>query len=121
MKKAKKTRASRAIKADSRTSSQSEDSPNEFGEFLAAARKKKSLTLAEVADYLGLNSGQSIWDWENGKGAGISAGMLLRLIKLYSITEDDAYDQLLRFHQLKTENKVRQKFADAKVLSIRRR
>ena len=38
---------------------------NDLGEFLYAAREKKSYTLAQVAAALDLKSPQAIWDWEN--------------------------------------------------------
>lgn len=88
---------------------------NEFGEFLKAAREAKGFTLAEVAEELGLHSHQPVWDWENNKGAGVPAEMLVRLIKLYGISANDAYNQLMNFHQQRTKEKVRRKFEEAKV------
>ncbi len=87
---------------------------NDIGLFLHEARQSKRLTLSEVADRLGLRSGQSVWDWENGKGAGIPAIMLLRLVKLYSISEEEAYDQLLRFQMNKAQLDVQKRFQLAK-------
>lgn len=87
---------------------------NQLGEFLAQSRNKKSLTLAEVAEVIGLKSGQSVWDWENGKGSGIPANTLLRLVKLYGVSADVAYELLLDFHQSRVKKKVTQKFESAR-------
>lgn len=94
---------------------------NELGQFLAEARKLKSLTMAEVAEVVGLKSGQSIWDWENGKGSGIPADTLLKLVKLYGINAEDAYEQLIRFHQERVRQKIHLKFERAKSKSLPRR
>ncbi|MBX3016416.1 MAG: helix-turn-helix domain-containing protein [Bdellovibrionaceae bacterium] len=100
----------------------SESSLNPLGEFLAKSRGKKGLTLAEVAEAIGLKSGQSVWDWENGKGSGIPASTLLRLVKLYGVSPDEAYRLLLDFHQTRVERKISQKFQAAKAeLAGRRR
>jgi len=72
------------------------------------------MTLADVADAIGLKSGQSVWDWENGKGSGIPANMLLRLVKLYGVSAEDAYEHLLAFHQNRIEKKISQKFEAAR-------
>lgn len=88
---------------------------NEFGKFLYEAREKKGLTLAEVAGKLGLNSPQPVWDWENNKGAGIPAEMLLRLVRIYGISTSDAYEQLMKFHQRRTQDKIHDKFEQAKL------
>ncbi len=87
---------------------------NDIGRFLHEARQLKRMTLSEVAEKLGLRSGQSVWDWENGKGAGIPAIMLLRVVKLYSISEEEAYDQLLRFQMNKAQVDVQKRFQLAK-------
>lgn len=83
--------------------------------FLSNGRKRKGLTLMEVASALGLKSGQSVWDWENGKGSGIPADMLLRLTKIYALSVDEAYEHLLSFHQEKLRAKLERKFKDAKM------
>lgn len=83
--------------------------------FLSNGRKEKGLTLLEVASALGLKSGQSVWDWENGKGSGIPADMLLRLTKIYGLSVDEAYEHLLSFHQEKLRVKLERRFKDAKV------
>ncbi len=103
--------------AELKKNKKSEDH-NDFGNFLAQARQKKGLTLVEVAKALKLNSGQPIWDWENGKGSGIPADALLRLVKIYGISADRAYEELMKFHQERTERKVREKFELAKVLVL---
>lgn len=87
---------------------------NEIGRFLHEARQAKGMTLNEVAEKLGLRSGQSVWDWENGKGAGIPAIMLLKLVKLFSISEEEAYDHLLRFQMNKAQMDVQKRFQLAK-------
>jgi transcriptional regulator with XRE-family HTH domain len=87
---------------------------NQLGEFLAKSRSKKSLTLAEVAEKIGLKSGQSVWDWENGKGSGIPAKTLLRLVKLYGAPAEVAYQLLLDFHQTRVQKKIMQKFETAR-------
>ncbi len=85
-----------------------------LGDFLAQARRASELTLVEVAQRLGLKSPQSVWDWENGKGSGIPADMLLRLVKLYRISESEAYEQLLQFHRSRAERKAHDKFEEAR-------
>ena len=87
---------------------------NDLGKFLYAAREKKSYTLAQVAAALGLKSPQAIWDWENGKGSGIPAEMLLRLVDIYGISPAHAYEQLMKFHQDRTREKIYEKFERAK-------
>lgn len=95
---------------------------NEFGEFLRSAREKKDYTLQQVADTLGLKSPQPVWDWENGKGSGIPAEMLLRLVEVYKISSSQAYEQLMKFHQNRTREKIHEKFeqARAKVMGLKR-
>jgi transcriptional regulator with XRE-family HTH domain len=88
---------------------------NDLGDFLGKARKAKGLTLMEVAEELGLKSPQPVWDWENGKGSGVPADMLLKLVKIYGISADKAYDQLMKFHQSRTKVKVYEKFEQAKI------
>lgn len=105
--------------AKSKVSEAAED--NQLGEFLAKARNKKGMTLAEVAEAIGLKSGQSVWDWENGKGSGIPANTLLRLVKLYGISSDDAYELLLEFHQSRVRKKVTQKFEAARAQILGRK
>lgn len=68
----------------------------------------------EVAEALGLRSGQSVWDWENGKGSGIPAQTLLELVKLYGISAEKAYDLLLEFHESRVRRKVTEKFEQAR-------
>lgn len=70
--------------------------------------------MTEAASELGLKSGQSIWDWENSKGSGIPADMLLKLTKIYKISQEKAYEELLQFHCCRAEHKVKQKFEKAK-------
>ena len=95
-------------------SSAVEDYNNELGQYLAEARKAKELTMAQVAEVIGLKSGQSIWDWENGKGSGIPAETLLRLVKLYGLSADESYRYLLAFHQSRIVRKVKMKFEKAR-------
>lgn len=85
-----------------------------LGDFLAKARNARRLTLLAVSQELGLKSPQSIWDWENGKGSGIPADMLLRLVRLYRISEAEAYEQLIEFHRTRAEHKSREKFEEAR-------
>lgn len=87
---------------------------NDLGQYLSEARKANELTMANVADVIGLKSGQSIWDWENGKGSGIPADTLLRLVKLYGLSADEAYDKLIAFHQSRVLHKVQTKFEKAR-------
>lgn len=72
---------------------------------------------------IGLKSGQSVWDWENGKGSGIPVLTLLRLVKLYGVSSDEAYRLFLEFHQNRVALKIAQKFeaAKAELLGRRRR
>ena len=88
---------------------------NRLGEFLSKARKDKGMTLNEVAEALGLRSPQPVWDWENGKGSGVPADTLLKLVKIYGISADKAYDQLMHFHQSRTQAKIHDKFEQAKL------
>lgn len=69
--------------------------------------------MAEVAEAIGLKSGQSVWDWENGKGSGIPATTLLRLVKLYGVSQDHAYRLFVEFHLERVERKITQKFESA--------
>lgn len=98
------------------------DLENELGNFLHQAREKKGFTLQEVAESLGLKSPQPVWDWENGKGSGIPAEMLLRLVDIYKISPAQAYEQLMKFHQRRTREKVHEKFEQArtKILGSRK-
>lgn len=73
------------------------------------------MTLNEVAEALGLNSPQPVWDWENGKGSGVPADTLLKLVKIYGMSMDKAYDQLMSFHQSRTQQKVHIKFEQARI------
>ncbi len=86
-----------------------------LGRFLKQARLAKGLTLTEVGKALRIKSGQSVWDWENNKGSGVPAEMLLRLAKLYGISADKLYDYLLEFHIQKTRRKVEGSFQKAKM------
>lgn len=82
--------------------------------FLSEARQRRSMTLNEVASRLGLKSGQSVWDWENGKGSGVPIDMLLRLVKIYGLSSNQAYQHLLRFHQDRVARKLEGKFQRSK-------
>lgn len=88
---------------------------NQFGEFLAKARKEKGMTLNEVAENLGLRSPQPVWDWENGKGSGVPTDTLLKLVKIYGISIEEAYDHLMRFHQTRVRFKIHAKFEQARM------
>lgn len=94
---------------------------NALGEFLAHSRSQKGFTLAEVAKAVGLKSGQSVWDWENGKGSGPPISTLLRLAKLYGVSVDEAYRLFLDFHQSRVTLKIAQKFEAAKAEFASRR
>jgi transcriptional regulator with XRE-family HTH domain len=106
---------SKRIKSEKSTSHEAKSDENSIGDFLKEGRKKKGMSLMDVAKAIGLSSPQSVWDWESGKGSGIPADMLLRLVKLYGLSASDAYDQLMKFHQERTRLKVELKFREAKV------
>lgn len=105
-----------AVRPRSSASARSQKSSlaSSLGEFLARSRDQKQLTLSEVADAVGLKSGQSVWDWENGKGSGIPANTLLKLVKLYEVSAEEAYQLLLHFHLDRVERKIQNKFESAR-------
>lgn len=89
-------------------------SEHQIAKLLTDARLKAGLSRSEVARHLGLRSAQSLWDWENGKGSGIPAETLLKLVDLYGISAEKAYDCLVAFHQEKARQRVERNFESAR-------
>lgn len=97
------------------TKAESTDPSMTLGLFLKQSRENRGLTQKQVADYLKLSSAQSISDWENEKGSGIPAPVLKKLVSLYQVPEEEAYEVLLAFHLKKAEERVQSRFFGKKV------
>ena len=82
----------------------------DLGTQLKEARIKKGLSQGDLAKYIGLNSPQSISDWERGYGAGIPVPTLKTLIKYLGMNKDDVYDALLDYRWKKLESELNDAF-----------
>lgn len=82
----------------------------DLGNFLREARMRVGFSQGDVAQFLGLNSAQSVSDWERNYGSGIPVGSLKKLVKLYKLDADQAYKLLLDFQLQKVERSLKKEF-----------
>lgn len=59
---------------------------------------------------LGLNSGQSVSDWERGRSESIPLGALHRLVEIYQMSPIRVYEELLAFQTKRLEEKLSSQF-----------
>lgn len=82
---------------------------------LKNARQAKGLSQADVAERLGLNSPQSVSDWERNYGSGVPVPTLKKLIKIYGLDPQEVFDALLDYQQNKLEAQLTREFFNKKV------
>ena len=81
---------------------------------LRDARVRAGLSQLEVALKLGLNSPQSISDWERGAVGSIPIPSLKQLVKLYRLDAETVFDALLAIQTERLHKKLHAKFFGAK-------
>lgn len=81
---------------------------------LKNARQAKGLSQADVAERLGLNSPQSVSDWERNYGSGVPIPTLKKLIKIYALDPQEVFDALLDYQQNKLEVQLTREFFNKK-------
>lgn len=61
------------------------------------------LSQAEVAEHLGLQTAQSISDWERNHGSSTPIPALKKLIRLYQLSDEEVFEMVLeyQFHRLR--------------------
>jgi len=82
----------------------------DLGAYLKQARLKAGYSQGDVAEYLGLQSAQSISDWERNYGSGIPIRSLKQLVKLYRLDSRKIFDLLLDYQFQKLERSLTAEF-----------
>jgi transcriptional regulator with XRE-family HTH domain len=85
----------------------------DLGQLLKKARIKKKLSQSEVADRLGLQSAQSVSDWERNYGSGVPIASLKILIKLYGLDKFEVFDALMDYQINKLKENLEKEFFSA--------
>ena len=81
-----------------------------LGSLLKEARVKKNLSQTDVAQFLNLNSAQSVSDWERNYGSGVPIQSLKQLAKLYGMKMDQVFQALLESQMQKLEKTLTAEF-----------
>lgn len=81
-----------------------------LGDILKKARRTLGLSQKQVAQHLGLKSGQSISDWERLGGSGIPHQNLKKLIHLYSLNAQEILEHYIEGEKGRLEEKLRKRF-----------
>jgi transcriptional regulator with XRE-family HTH domain len=81
-----------------------------LGSYLKQGRLQAGLSQADVARHLGLQSAQSVSDWERGRGSALPLKSLKALIPLYRLDENVVFDLLLEYQFARLEAKLKQRF-----------
>lgn len=82
----------------------------DLGLILKEGRRQRELSQADVARLLGLQSPQSISDWERNHGSMIPVRYLKKLIKIYGLSEPDVFEAILDYQWSKLEQKISKEF-----------
>ena len=91
-----------------------------LGSLLKEARVKKNLSQGDVAQFLKLNSAQSISDWERNYGSGVPVPSLKQLAKLYGMKLDQVFEALLESQVQKLEKALTAEFYKKSTVAKRR-
>jgi transcriptional regulator with XRE-family HTH domain len=81
-----------------------------LGSILRAGRLKAGLTQAEVAEFLGLGSPQSISDWERDRVTSAPVASLKKLVPLFRLDEDEVFSALFEAEMERLEAQLRSEF-----------
>ncbi|MBX3040718.1 MAG: helix-turn-helix transcriptional regulator [Bdellovibrionaceae bacterium] len=82
----------------------------DLGIYLKQARLKAGHSQGDVARFLGLQSAQSISDWERNYGSGIPVKSLKELIKFYGMDAGRVFDLLLDYQYQKIQRALTEEF-----------
>ncbi len=74
------------------------------------ARLRAGYSQGDIARFLGLQSAQSISDWERNYGSGIPVKSLKELVKIYGMDAGRVFDLLLEYQYQKIERSLAAEF-----------
>ncbi len=80
-----------------------------FGLYLKTARIKAGLSQVQVAKALGHGNSQSICDWERNHGSTVPAKSLVRLLAMYNLSTEQAYEALVKYELSRTRQELEKK------------
>lgn len=71
---------------------------------------RRELSQMDVARYLGLQTAQSVSDWERNYGSSIPIPALKKLVRLYGLSENEVFEMVLEFQYEKLKEKLEAEF-----------